>query len=165
MKTLTTAFFALLTLSLSSQTIDIAIDLDKEYQTIEGFGAASPEWANLKNKRPEVPDMMMNDLEMEILRVYPLGEFYETVNDNDDPYVLDYIDTTDRNVTRQMEVIRAFKNQGLEKLILSVFSPPAWMKYNNRIEETDCQADNPECQNRMMYNMYEEFAEFLCGLH
>ncbi len=144
-----------------SQAINVSIDLTKPYQLIQGFGGAVPDWLYGPNNSATIADMAVNDLGLSILRVYPTPTF-EPANDNNDPFVADLnqFDLTDGALTNQIAVINKFVSAGLGKLILSVFSPPAWMKYNNSLEGADCLSSDPECTNRLNHDMYDEYAEF-----
>ena len=147
--------------SLFSQVINVSIDLTKQYQKVQGFGGAVPDWLYGPNNSATIADMAVNDLGLSILRVYPTSTF-EPANDNNDPFDADLnqFNLTDGALTDQMAVINKFVSAGLGKLILSVFSPPAWMKYNNSLEGADCLSSDPECKNRLNHDMYDEYAEF-----
>jgi O-glycosyl hydrolase len=96
-------------------------------------------------------DMMVKDLGVSMLRVYPNHEF-EPSNENADAGTLDLsaFRTSNNNVSLQFSVIRKAVNAGLERVILSVFSPPAWMKTNNSLTDG----------GHVSTGAYGEFAEF-----
>lgn len=136
---------------LLAQTIDPEFSLSKEYQVIDGFGAAVPDWLYVYNLESSVADKAINDLGMSILRVYPHNGF-EPTNENNSPFnaELEKFNLSHSGLTDQIKVINNFASAGLQKLILSVFSPPAWMKTNNSVDNG----------GELRDDMYNEFAEF-----
>ncbi|MBD3242912.1 MAG: hypothetical protein GF331_20130 [Chitinivibrionales bacterium] len=150
----------LLTFSiLSSSSPALTVDHNVEYQTMDGFGIAVPSWLWDPNNTTQIADMAVNDLGVSIIRVYPEHDF-EPVNDNGDPMSLNMSGFSQDGVREQLEVLRKFADAGVDKIILSVFSPPHWMKQNNNCCGTECLAGDPGCTNRLRTDMYDEFTEF-----
>ena len=128
----------------------ITIDCSKTHQVIHGFGTFSNDVA---------PEVYGGDLGASAMRVGLIANQIEARNDNSDPNVLN------RGALNyqafDFDHYRALKEAGVETFILTVWSPPAWMKTNLSLNyqgpgsERNC--DNTA--NRLDYYQYDEFAE------
>jgi O-glycosyl hydrolase len=99
------------------------------------------------------------------------------VNDNSDPFVTDLskfnLNTPaaghDGTLSDHLEFLRNMKAAGLQKFVVSIWSPAPWMKYNNKVGNgTQDQNSAPpyttsptETTNQLKIENYDEFAE-LC---
>jgi glucuronoarabinoxylan endo-1,4-beta-xylanase len=136
-------------------TVDITIDSSKKYQTIEGLGTAIAIHMLKLHNDPELINKLASDLGMSMLRLYPSPSF-EPENDNDDHTEFDwsnydFIGKTDEGeiVKLQHDIIKEFYKTSDPKIILSVFTPPAWMKDSGS-----------EIGGKLRSDMYNEFAEY-----
>ena len=126
--------------------IDISIDPQQEYQQIRGFGAAIADWLYGHNNDANYIDKIVNDLGLSVMRIF-LQTGFEPTNDNSDPNTAGTFNTG--NINEQLQVLDKLHQAGLQNVVLSIFSPPAWMKTNGS-----------EIGGSLRTNMYEEFAEF-----
>ncbi|TAH27306.1 MAG: T9SS C-terminal target domain-containing protein [Cytophagales bacterium] len=165
--------------SFAQQTIQI--NLDKEYQTITGFGGFGPKkvwWESAPYHDKGFLDVTIDKLGSTIFRT-EIFEDLEPVNDNNDPNVLDesklkFGATTGNG--KQFPFLKDLNARGI-KIIASVWTPPYWMK-----DFSDPKTIPDECyncwncpkpwsypipENRKMCggvlrsDMYEEYAEYL----
>ena len=127
-------------------SIDISIDPQREYQQIRGLGAAIADWLYGENNYSTHIDNVVNDLGLSMVRLFLKTEF-ESVNDNNDPNTPGTFNTG--QISDQIQVLDKLKQAGLKNVVLSIFSPPAWMKTNGSIIGGELRTD-----------MYDEFAEF-----
>ena len=129
-----------------------------------GFGAQDVYWSNGPFTSPDFVNMLINDLGLTILRDNVPTDF-EAVNDNSDPFVTDLAKyDLNTSVKDHMQYLKDMKAAGLNKLIVSIWSAPAWMKTNNNVNGTVADAPpynaNPNAQdNQLRTDMYDEFAE------
>jgi glucuronoarabinoxylan endo-1,4-beta-xylanase len=149
-----------LALCTAAPAVDVAVDLSTTYQTIDGFGgygARYPFWAvdqrdTARIWTPAWCDSLINDLGLTIIRgELPSWEF-EAVNDNDDPFVTAWERfniTGDDQVLKQMHYLKAMTDAGVDKVLVSVWSPPAWMKDNGTVN----------WGGHLLPSMLNEFAE------
>ncbi|MBD3239047.1 MAG: hypothetical protein GF331_00570 [Chitinivibrionales bacterium] len=138
------AIVTLLTaLGLCTAAAAAAIDLDPstQHQTMEGMGAAVAEWLYSQNNSQQIMDMMVQDLGASMLRVYPEQDF-EPSPGNFNPNA--------SRTSAQFEVVKKAVNAGIERVLLSPFSPPAWMKTNGEIENG----------GHLLADKYDDFAEY-----
>lgn len=161
----------------STKTIAVSIDLSKKFQVIEGFGgfgALKEYWAQGPFTSDDFVNTLINDLGLTILRDN-LTTSFEPVNDNSDPLVTDLskfnlterINDLDEPLSDHLDHLRKMKAAGLQKLIVSVWSPAIWMKHNNRLGNgTQNQNSAPpyttsptSSTNQLKTDMYQEFAE------
>ena len=153
----------------------ITIDLSREFQTIEGFGGFGAEkawWENAPYYDKEFLDLAIDSLGCSIFRTQLYWDF-EPVNDNDDPFVLDESKLSFGPKTgngKQFEYLKALNTRGA-KIIVTVWSPPGWMKdmtdpstipstcYNCLDLSWGCTREM--CGGVLKQSYYEEFAEYL----
>ena len=135
---------------------DVVLEWNHEEQVIDGFGVAQAGWADYlyaHRKRNEVMDIMFgqNGLRLNILRgeVFPHYDAKTfNLNDNinrplDDPFFdVDYSSCTDKALEErarregQLWVTKKAKQEyGVEKLIFSTWTPPAYMKSNGSVSK------------------------------
>jgi len=160
---------------------EIVIDPSITFQKIDGFGgfgAQKPWWQDPPFYDEKFIKLVIQDLGITILRD-SIPPSFEGINDNDDPYSFDYstnpLDSLHTagghtGVNEHLSYLKSMNAHGLNTLILSVWSPPIWMKYNklrgNGLERGQNRAppyvDNPTNNepNQLIPKYYEEFAEF-----
>lgn len=163
----------------------VTIDPTVEHQTIDGFGAfgakkvpwdAPPLWDE------EFVDTVINDLGLSILRVEVPANFEHTNDDgtknqeglwdgnigklNLAGFNIDKpVQGTHQPFSSQIPYIKAMKaaadksRQPL-KVIASIWTPPAWMKYTNSVFGQDHTWNQLSDGTHAHPNYYEEFAEF-----
>ncbi len=165
------------TTSISTKTVDVYIDLTKKFQTMEGFGgfgALKEYWAQGPFVTDPFVNTLINDLGLTILRDN-LTTSFEPANDNADPFVTDLskfninssISGADEPLSEHLDYLIKMNAAGLQKLIVSVWSPAIWMKYNNQPgngtqnqNSAPAYTTNPTATtNQLKTNMYDEFAE------
>jgi O-glycosyl hydrolase len=129
----------------------ITIDKTKTYQTIRGLGTFI---------QPQT-DILLG-MGCTAVRLGVIGNQWEPVNDNDDPYVLDM--TKFDYSAFDWDAIRKLKDGGVKTFFLTSWSAPAWMKRNLCLSHKE-QAVNWENTDNVMDTAYnEEFAENLVAL-
>ncbi|MEO8569103.1 MAG: PKD domain-containing protein [Ginsengibacter sp.] len=165
------------TANISTKSTDIAIDFSKNHQVMEGFGgfgAMKEYWASGPFESDAFVNTLINDLGLTILRDN-LTSSFEPVNDNNDPFVTDLskfnINSTitglDEPLSEHLNYLKKMHDAGLQKLVISVWSPAVWMKYNNQPgngtkdqNSAPAYTTNPTTtSNQLKTNMYDEFAE------
>jgi hypothetical protein len=134
------------TFNCNVNSFGVSIDAQNEYQQIRGFGAAIADWLYGENNYSAHIDQVVNDLGISMIRIFLMTAF-EPVNDNNDPNTPGIFKTS--NLSTQIQVLDKLKQAGLQNVVLSIFSPPAWMKTNGS-----------EIGGELRSDMYEEFAEF-----
>lgn len=144
----------------------VEINTATKYQTMEGFGgfgARDVYWSSGPFTGTDFVNDVINDLGLTILRDN-LPTDFEDVNDDSDPYTTDFSKFHYNSLNNHLQYLRDMHAAGLNKLIVSVWSGPAWMKTNNNVNgvkadapvyNTSPTADN----NQLRTDMYEEFAE------
>lgn len=160
----------------STKATGIVIDKDTKYQTMDGFGgfgAKDVYWSSGPFTSAEFVDDLINDLGLTILRD-DIPTNFEIVNDNNDPLVTDLSKYNinaaspgnDGKLADHLQHLKNMKAAGLSKMIASVWSGPAWMKTNNKINNGTTQNSAPPynpnptaADNQLRVDMYEEFAE------
>nr|MCU0353737.1 PKD domain-containing protein [Cytophagales bacterium] len=162
----------------STRVVAVTVDAAKQYQTIEGFGgfgAQNVYWSNGPFTSPAFVNAVVNELGATVIRE-DLPTSFEIENDNADPFVTDLskynldreIGGHHKSFGARLPHLRALRAAGVERFIATVWSPPPWMKTNNRIDNGTNQNSAPEynpnptaANNQLRTDMYEEFAE-LC---
>jgi glucuronoarabinoxylan endo-1,4-beta-xylanase len=163
---------------INTKTYTISADSSQQYQAMEGFGGFGAQmeyWGNGPFTSPAFVNTLMNDLGLTILRDNIPSNF-EITNDNNDPAVTDLnaynINTAtpghDGKLADHLQYLIDIKNAGLQKLIVSVWTPAPWMKYNNKVgngttnqNSAPAYTNNPDANtNQLKTDMYEEFAEY-----
>ena len=137
---------------------NVTTDFAKKYQTMDGFGSFSSinnNWSTTFNAG--FVDKLVNDLGANISR-QALSHDFENTNDNSDPNVSDLTKFNDNSMKDEFDYWKAIKAANANtKFIISVWTPPVWMKENGHA----CEYGDPiyTCGGRLKYDMYEEFAE------
>jgi glucuronoarabinoxylan endo-1,4-beta-xylanase len=145
----------------------VSIDDTQKFQTMEGFGgfgAKDVYWSSGPFTGADFVNTLINDLGLTILRDNVPTDF-EAGNDNDDPFVTD-LSKFDLNtsIKDHLQYLKDMNAAGLNKLIVSIWSAPAWMKTNSNINGVAADAPaynpNPSSQNNQLRtDMLNEFAE------
>ena len=156
-----------LNISVNTIVTEVQVDASQKFQTMEGFGgfgAKDVYWSSGPFTSPDFVNGLINDLGLTILRDNVPTDF-ESVNDNSDPFVTD-LSKFDLNtsIKDHFQYLKDMKAAGLNKLIVSIWSAPAWMKTNNNVNGVAADAPaynpNPTAQNNQLRtDMYNEFAE------
>ncbi|MGZ8556896.1 MAG: PKD domain-containing protein [Chitinophagaceae bacterium] len=159
----------------------VSVNFSQPFQTIEGFGgfgAQDTYWSGGPFTSSGFVNSLINDLGLTILRD-DIPSNFELANDNADPQVTDLskynINNSspgvDGKLSDHLEYLKNMNAAGLDKLIVSVWSAPAWMKTNNSISNGTAQNSAPPynttptaADNQLRTDMYEEFAE-MCAAY
>lgn len=156
----------------------VRIDAAQRFQTIDGFGgygAADVWWSKAPHFDRRFVHRLIDDLGLTILRdSVPMG--LEAENDNGDPYVTDYarierferVPGDETDPAQHFLYLRAMHEAGLQRLVATVWSPPAWMKYNGRLGNGTSRSNSAPAYtrtpgpqtNQLRDDEYAEFAEF-----
>ncbi len=166
------------TLSINTRTTTITLDAGKTYQTMEGFGGFGAQreyWSNGPFTSSEFVNTLINDMGLTILRDNIPSNF-EITNDNADPLVTDLsnynISTRhsghDGALIDHIDYLKKMKEAGLHKFIVSIWTPPPWMKHNNAVgngtqnqNSAPAYTSSPTAStNQLKTGMYQEFAEY-----
>jgi O-glycosyl hydrolase len=153
-------------IAINTTVSTISIDASKKFQTIEGFGGFGAQdvyWSNGPFTSAAFVDNLINDLGLTILRDNIPTDF-EDVNDDNDPNSTNLSNFHYNSLNNHFQYLKDMKTAGLNKLIVSCWSGPAWMKTNNNVngDKADAPAYNPDptsANNQLRTDMYEEFAE------
>lgn len=164
-------------IGVSTKVSEISIDLSKKFQTMEGFGGFGAQdvyWSGGPYTSPRFVNDMMNDLGVTIVRENFVPDI-EIENDNNNPMVIDFsklnldkkVNEGHATFNERLPHYKAMKAAGIEKFIVSVWTPPSWMKWNNTFGNgTKDQNSAPpyttspnERTNQLKVENYQEFAE------
>ncbi len=135
----------------SSQAQDaskVNIDLSQKFQTIEGLGTFQTATFNA--------DYYL-DMGSSGMRLGVISNHVEEVNDNDDPFVLNMA-ALNHNAF-DWNYLKKLKDNGVEKFILTLWSPPAWMKESLSYALVEQAIEWENTQNKVLPYMYDEYAE------
>jgi glucuronoarabinoxylan endo-1,4-beta-xylanase len=134
---------------------DAFVDTSKTHQTIDGFGAFMGSGGG---SATPLAISLAGDIGMSMARIGVIEDEFEPENDNSDPDVIDW--SRFHKEALPLETIRLLKlRNGLENFILTVWSPPAWMKRNKSLN-----AEGWSTDNKLEPFYYEEYAEHLTAL-
>jgi len=106
-------------------------------------------------------DLLLPQIEamgLSIARVGIIDTEFEPINDNDDPYVIDY-NSFNHDALPLKWMKNLSENSSIDKFVLTVWSPPKWMKKNQSLK-----AEYDAFDNRLMPQNYEEYAEMLVAV-
>ncbi|WP_336516992.1 PKD domain-containing protein [Pollutibacter soli] len=160
----------------NTRAVEISIDKNTKYQTMDGFGgfgAKDVYWSSGPFTSAAFVNDLINDLGLTILRD-DIPTNFEIVNDNDDPNVTDLTKYNinasspgnDGKLADHLQYLKDMQAAGLNKMVASVWSGPAWMKTNGKINNGTTQNSAPNynpsptaADNQLRVDMYEEFAE------
>lgn len=164
------------TTEISTEFMTVTVDPTKTFQTMEGFGGFGGQdvyWTNGPFTSERFVRDVVDDLGCTIIRD-ELPTSFEIENDNADPLVTDLskfnltrrIDGHHQPLGERLPHLKAMYAAGVRKFIVSVWSPPPWMKWNNRIDNGTQQNSAPAynknpngSSNQLKVENYEEFAE------
>ena len=140
-----------------ANTAQVNIDRGARFQVIDGFGAflGSEEW---EAQKQALALPAVQDLGLSMARFGIIGNDLEHRNDNANPYVTDYR-AFDLSGLPLAWMRRLKAESAIDKYILTVWSPPAWMKKSRLLE-----AASDSGENYLEARYYEEYAEFLAAV-
>ena len=152
--------------TINTTVTSITIDASKKYQTMQGFGgfgAKDVYWSGGPFTSASFVNDLINDLGLTILRDN-IPTNFEDVNDDSHSNTTNLANFHYGSFTDHIQYLKDMKAAGLQKLIISCWSPPAWMKTNNNVNglKADAPAYNPNptsADNQLRTDMYDEFAE------
>ncbi|MCX7755282.1 MAG: hypothetical protein N2117_08550 [Anaerolineales bacterium] len=135
----------------------LTLDRAARYQEIDGFGAflGSGVWP-LDKQDLNLP--FVQDLNITVARFGVIDIDFEPRNDNANPFVTDY-DAFDRRALPLDWIRRLKAESAIDKYILTVWSPPDWMKKGRTRA-----AVSGSGENFVEERYYEEYAEFLAAI-
>ncbi|MGQ9903477.1 MAG: glycoside hydrolase family 30 beta sandwich domain-containing protein [Anaerolineae bacterium] len=138
----------------------LTLDRATRYQTMDGFGAflGSGVWP------PDKQDLALpfvNDLNITVARFGIIDSDFEPHNDNANPYVTDF-EAFDHSALPLDWMRRLKAESAIDKYILTVWSPPYWMKKGRTRAAVTASTDLGE--NFVEERYYEEYAEFLAAI-
>jgi O-glycosyl hydrolase len=118
--------------SLYSQDIPIHINLNKIYQTIQGFGGFGAKkvwWDSPPHYDQAYLNQVIDTLGCTFIRTQIYWDA-EPVNDNDDPMVIDWSKFKFETNTDNGKQFNFIRDAGLRgaKILATVWTPPIWMK-------------------------------------
>lgn len=157
--------------STTGTKVDVLLEWENEKQAIDGFGVAQAGWADYlyaHRKRNEVMNILFGQdgLRLSILR----GEVFPHYNEKtfnmdddidmplDDPFFdLDYSNIEDKEIKEaalrkgQLWITKKAKQEyGVDKLIFSTWSAPAYMKSNGKVSK-----------GSLKHKYYQAYADYL----
>ena len=162
-------------INISTKIVTVTINRNLQYQTIEGFGgfgAQDVPWSSGPFTSAGYMSRLL-DLGVSIIRDEVPTNF-EYTNDNADPFVTDLskynlntaIAGEHNPLGTRLQFFKDAKAAGINTFIASVWSPPYWMKTNNRLDNgtpnNSAPPYNPNptaANNQLRTDMYNEFAE------
>jgi O-glycosyl hydrolase/ankyrin repeat protein/protocatechuate 3,4-dioxygenase beta subunit len=136
---------------LLSHSANVTVDSGVTFQTIDGLGASIK-----GNGQPAeylssgFYDKIVNDLGATMVRgvIWPT---FEKVNDDSDPNHFNWSAFDDAAIAPQMEFFKHMKERGATKFVVSVWTPPYWMKTNRSLKDGGV----------LRPDMRDEYAEYL----
>ena len=133
-----------------AQTVTVSVNPQMTHQYIEGFGTCIMDFGNLPPffDDPKLYDLAVNDLGMSILRM-SFPQEIEDVNDDGDPDHFNWPGFSMPYLERRMKVALEFKKRGVEKFIMSTWSPSEFIKTNRALVQG----------GYVRMDMYKEYAE------
>lgn len=135
----------------------LTLDRSTRYQTMDGFGAFLGSGAWPRDKQ-DLALPFVQDLNITVARFGIIDTDFEPRNDNANPDVTDY-DAFDRSAL-PLDWMRRLKAESvIDKYILTVWSPPDWMKKGRTRA-----AITGSGENFVEERYYEEYAEFLAAI-
>jgi O-glycosyl hydrolase/PKD repeat protein len=130
----------------------LTINRNQRYQAFHGMGTHQP--------RSDYFDLYTEQLGASAMRIGMISNQSEPINDNSDPFVINRAGL-DYSVF-DFDVLRRFKDAGVQTFVLTTWSPPAWMKDNLSLDFQQAQAVLWEnTLNRVDPYYYDEYAEYL----
>ncbi len=135
----------------------LSLDRSIRYQEMDGFGAflGSGVWPRDKQ---DLNLPFVQDLNITVARFGIIDTDFEPRNDNANPFVTDY-DAFDRRALPLEWLARLKAESAIDKYILTVWTPPDWMKKGRTRA-----AIQGSGENFVEERYYEEYAEFLAAI-
>src|SRR5690242_10410071 len=138
---------------LLSHSASVTVDNGVGFQTINGLGASIQ-----TNSQPSeylnssFYDQVVNDLGATMTRgvIWPT---FEKVNDDADPNHFNWSAFDDAAIAPQMEFFKHMKERGSTEFVVSVWTPPYWMKTNRSLKDGGV----------LRPDMRDEYAEYLAA--
>lgn len=136
---------------IAGATATVVVNTHETDQTIDGFGACIVSYDLLPEYQdPAFYDRAVFDLGVSILRLPMLG-VEEHGNDNGDPADFAWEALDRKGLAYTMELARQFRARGVNHILSTPWSPPAWMKTNRSAIQG----------GRLRPDRRDEFAEYL----
>lgn len=166
----------IVTATTQGRTADVVVDAGKRYQTIEGFGTCLISWDDRMARyyeQPEVAKTYADELRFNILRCNLWGD--GTIGPTEDWTKISHkapkFAAADPRTPIFLKFAKAIKRINPDvKVIGTVWSPPAWMKENGKITDTQSNAalrgdyrtdKNETLRNRVQKKYYPHFVKWL----
>ncbi|HEY0868241.1 MAG TPA: hypothetical protein VGE01_12720 [Fimbriimonas sp.] len=163
-------------------TVEVVVDAGKRHQTIDGFGTCLISWEDRMAqwyRRPEAARIYAEELRFNILRCNLWGD--GTIGFTPDPSKISHRDPAfaakDPRTPVFLDFAKAIAKINPDvKVIGTVWSPPMWMKANNRITDDASGAIQGEdylgekkgqrvvFDNRVKTEMYPHFSRWLAEM-
>jgi O-glycosyl hydrolase len=154
----------------------VVVDATKRHQTIDGFGTCLVSWMDDMARyyqRPEVAKTYADELRFNILRCSLWGEGY--IGPTPDWTKISYKDPAFTGKDTRTPVFQKFAHAIKRinpnvKIIGTVWSPPAWMKENGKLTDTQSNAalqgayktnNGVELRNRVKREYYPHFVKWV----
>ena len=136
----------------AANAVEITLDPSTKGFALAGLGA---------NPSAHDIDLFAKEWGGSTVRLFPVGDDIEPVNDNDNPNSIDRSKFSREGL--RVEYIKQLIAAGVEHVFITVLSPPAWMKYNlSNDYYTDARitsSDNSD--NKVPDYYFDEYAEFI----
>ena len=151
--------------------IGISFDLNKQFQTIQGFGGGIKRRTEHLNDLPQhkieiIENLIYKDLKINMLRFFIHHTIENNDNDNDDPFSINFSNTSwnyyNGEPFKVAETIQRaiMKSEvGIDHLIGNCNSAPGWMKVNNSHKRMS--DDENVALNTLKQGLKDEFIEFI----
>lgn len=135
----------------------LTLDRSTRYQAMDGFGAflGTGAW---KRDKQDLNLPFVQDLNITVARFGVIDIDFEPRNDNSNPYVTDFA-AFDLNALPLDWMRRLKAESAVDKYILTVWSPPTWMK-KSRAQA----AVTGSGENFVEERYYQEYAEYLAAI-
>ncbi|MFW5889760.1 MAG: T9SS type A sorting domain-containing protein [Marinilabiliaceae bacterium] len=148
---------------------EVTVLTGRRFQTMEGFGTCLVAWRNdMKDiyKTETFRDQYVYDMGMNILRVNLWGEVLMNEVENPEDISHNNFDKDHAKVGCFVDFAKAMQQRTDDvKVIGSVWSPPAWMKYNNNITDSESSSiawnDYQGLDNRIKEEYYDHYVAYL----
>lgn len=149
----------------------ISININKRFQTIQGFGGGIKRRTDYLNdlsqtKRDVVEDLIYKDLKINMLRFFIHHTIENNQNDNDDPNSINLSNTSWNyyngepfKVGETIQRAISKSEVGIDHLIGNCNSAPGWMKVNGSHKRSF--EDEDVTLNTLQVDMEEEFSEYI----
>ena len=136
----------------TADAVDITLDPSVKGFPIAGLGA---------NPSAHDIDLFAKEWGGSTVRLFPVGDDIEPVNDNNDPNSLDRSKISREGL--RVEYIKQLMAAGVEHVFMTVLSPPSWMKQNlSNDYYTDAYFSNSDqSDNKVPDYYFDEYVEFL----